>query len=278
VNAPQYHSVSHKFRRIANELAELPGLRQLARPMYARMFERAAEGNSYCGAYDSYAEALRHAPVTLPSTYDVEDAARMYRDQHQRIRACDYPLVYWLGRLLASGQRRVFDLGGHIGVSYYGFGHYLDFPDDLHWQVHDTPATVAAGRAWAREHDPRGRLTFADSPDAAAGQDVLVASGVLQYLDYTLPQLLERLASPPPHVLVNLTPMHPSRSYFTLQHIGIAICPYRVMAVPDFLTEMQSLGYTAVEHWEAFERKIRVPFEPQCSIDCYRGFYFRRER
>jgi hypothetical protein len=50
------------------------------------------------------------------------------------------------------------------------------------------------------------------------------------------------------------------------------------MAVPDFLTEMQSLGYTAVEHWEAFERKIRVPFEPQCSIDCYRGFYFRRER
>jgi putative methyltransferase (TIGR04325 family) len=186
--------------------------------------------------------------------------------------------VYWLGRLLAEGQRRVFDLGGHIGVSYYGFGNYLEFPDDLQWQVHDTPATMAAGREWARDHDPARRLGFADSPDAADGQDVLVASGVLQYLDYTLPELLGRLAAPPPHVLLNQTPMHPGKGYFTLQHIGIAICPYRVMAAPGFLADMQALGYRVVEHWEAYERHIRVPFEPQCSIDCYRGFYFRRER
>jgi len=276
VQATQSHSIARKFRRIANEIAELPGISWLARPMYLRRFQQPSmEGNSYFGAYDSFAQAIVHAPPTLPSTYNIKAAARMYRSHHERIRASDYPLIHWLGKLFAAGQRRLFDLGGHRGVSYYGFRHYLNYPDDLQWLVHDTPATVAAGREWALKHDPSRRLKFSETPDAADGQDILMASGVLQYLEYTLPELLGRLGSPPRHVLVNVTPMHPSKSYFTLQHIGIAICPYRVMAEPEFIQQMQALGYAVVDQWELFERKLRVPFEPDCAIDSYRGYYFR---
>lgn len=86
---------------------------------------------------------------------------------------------------------------------------------------------MAAGREWALQHDPERRLSFADSRDAADGTQLLLSTGALQYLDYSLPEFLQRLQRPPPHVLVNLTPMHPSRGYFTLQNLGIAIWPYR---------------------------------------------------
>jgi putative methyltransferase (TIGR04325 family) len=276
VSSSSPEPLTGKLRRIAEHAGQLPGIGRLGRSWYRQRFVRAGVGNSYCGRYGSFEQARAAVPPGLPAHYNLKAAARMYRDQHEHIRACDYPLLHWLGRLFTGGQRRLFDLGGHIGPSYYGFAHYQDYPDDLQWLIHDTPATVAAGRAWAREHDPGQILAFADSPDAADGQDILLASGSLQYLDYTLAELLARLPAAPPHVLVNLTPMHASEGYFTLQHIGIAICPYRVMAEPDFVAQMQALGYVVVDHWQAPERRVRVPFEPGCAVDSYHGFYLRR--
>lgn len=87
-------------------------------------------------------------------------------------------------------------------------------------------------------------------------------------------QLLQRLQARPRHVLVNLTPMHPTRSFFTLQNLSIAICPYRVMSVPDFTASMEALGYCMLDHWQSFERSLRIPFEPECTVDSYHGFHF----
>lgn len=274
-------SLGAKLRAIGDAAAELPGLRRLAMPLYRRRFQRPfGDDNNYYGVYPTFADAQAAARALatrhLPPTYDTEAAGRMYRDQLARIRVSDYPPVYWLSRLLAAGCRRVFDLGGNIGVSYYGFGHYLDYPADLRWQVHDVPAVMAAGRKWAAQHDPQQRIAFADSPDHADGADVLLSTGALQYLDYTLPQLLQRLPQPPPHVLVNLTPVHPSRGYFTLQNLTFAICPYRVMARPELVAGMESLGYRIVDEWNSRERGLKVPFEPSCTIDNYSGFHFRR--
>ncbi|MFD0737889.1 methyltransferase, TIGR04325 family [Lysobacter koreensis] len=267
-----------KLKHIAMEIGQLPGLRLLARPLYRRLFQRPYQGgNHYYGVYQTYGQALADAPPTLPSTYDQEVSGRIYRSHLDHIKVSDYPAVHWLSRLLASGQRRIFDLGGHIGVSYYGFRRYVDYPADLHWLIHDVPAVLAAGREWATEHDPERRLAFTDSREAADGADVLFTAGALQYLDYTLPDLLRGLQRPPAHVLVNLVPMHPSRGYFTLQNIGFAICPYRVSAVPEFVAGMQALGYSIVDRWETFERHLEVPFAPDCDIDCYYGFYFARD-
>src|SRR3546814_9186296 len=83
-------------------------------------------------------------------------------------------------------------------------------------------SVMAAGRRWAQGHDAERQLSFTDSVEHADGQDILLSTGALQYLDYTLPELLQRLRRKPRHVLVNLTPMHPDRSFFTLQNLSIA--------------------------------------------------------
>src|SRR3546814_1768448 len=88
-------------------------------------------------------------------------------------------------------------------------------------------------------------------------------------------EMLQGLVVKPTHVLVNMVPLHPRLDYFTLQNMGIAICPYRVMCLTDFVREMLALGYEQVDHWELSERHLQVPFEPSGTIDCYHGFYFR---
>jgi putative methyltransferase (TIGR04325 family) len=269
-----------RWAAIAREASELPGIRILARPIHRRLFRRAfRDGNDYYGVYASFEEAQATATELstrhLPATYDTESAGRMYRHSLQHVRVSDYPLLYWLAQLFPAGVRRVFDLGGHIGVSYYGFRRYLDYPDDLHWCVHDMPMVMAAGRKWAREHDAGNHLQFADVRTDANGYDLLLSTGALQYFDYTLPKLLAGLRQRPAHVLVNLTPMHDSRNYFTVQNLGIAICPYRVSAVPDFVSEMEKIGYEVVDQWKSLERSLRIPLEPEHGVDAYHGFYFR---
>lgn len=262
-----------RFRRIAKEFAELPGMRVLAEPIYRREFAQRRHVNSYCGVYRTREEAQADVPPSAPGTYDIEAAGRMYDYEFGRLRNFDYPALFWFSRLLEMGQRRFFDLGGHVGLSYYTFQQYVPFPADLRWQVHDVPAVMRHGRALAAERDERHLLEFVDL-DAGAGADVLMAKGSLQYLDYPLTDLLQRQR--PAHVLVNLTPMHPNRSFFTLQNIGVAICPYWILALPGFLADLRALGYGLVARWDHPERTVRVPFHPECYVDRYYGFYFRR--
>jgi putative methyltransferase (TIGR04325 family) len=277
MTSAQYQLLTGKLRHIANESAEFPGIRLLARPLYRKMFARPQSvGNYYYGRYESYDQARADAPETLPSSYDTDATAILYHDRHKRAHASDYPLFFWLSRLLESGSRTIFDLGGHIGVSYYGLDHYIDYPRDMQWLVHDTPAAIVAGRQWADRHDPRRQLRFTGNPEDADGHDVLISNGALQYLDYSLPELLTRLRRPPTDIVINLTPFHPDSGYFTLQNMGIAICPYRVMAITDFVAGMQDAGYRVMDQWRMPERSIRIPFEPSCRIDCYYGLRLRR--
>ena len=271
-------TIATTLARIAHAAAELPGIRNLAEPLYRRQFLRFRRpGNACYGVFGTYAEARALAQsLEAPASYDIEDAGRLYRERLERVVVSDYPSIYWLSRLLAAGERKVFDLGGHIGISYYGFRRYIAYPAGLQWLVHDLPAMVKAGRAHALLHDPDRRLAFSDTPDAADGCDVLFTSGALQYLDYTLPELLQRLQHRPSHVVVNLVPMHPQRSFFTLQNIRIAICPYRVTSAPEFISGMEALGYALVDHWQSHERSLRIPFRHGHEVDSYHGFCFAK--
>ena len=269
--------LARRFRRIANEVAEMPGIRQLAEPLYRREFSAMrSSGNAYFGVFGSFEEASRQVPASLPGDFDNEAATSLYEYRFSEVESSDYPALFWLGRLFEQGQRRIFDLGGHVGVSYYAYQQHLEFPQDLRWQVHDTAAVMQKGREIARERDREGRLDFVEL-DVADGCDVLMAKGSLQYLEYTLAELIRRMQVAPRHLLINLTPMHSSKSFFTLQHIGIAVCPYRISAVPEFLFELRELGYRLNVRWDHPERTLRVPFHPGFSIDRYHGFHFCRD-
>lgn len=269
--------LSRNLQRIANDAAELPGIRLAAKPFYRKLFHRGlSRGNSYYGVYADFDEAERQAPENKPTSFDVPEAGELYRDRFDAINVSDYPPLFWLSRLLALGERTLFDLGGNVGLGYYAFQHFLSYPEDMRWIVHDLPAVLVKGRALAQQRNPGERLRFADSPLEADGCDMLLVSGVLQYLPFTLPQMLHPLTNPPRHVLINLTPLHPSHSFFTLQQTRIATCPYRVTAVAKFVAEFEAAGYSVVDRWESYERYMRIPFESEHSIDRYYGFYFRR--
>lgn len=266
-----------RLGQIAREVAEFPLLAPMTRPLYRKQFARLyREGNQYYGAFDCFQAALAAVPSNVPNTYDTKAAGRMYRGLLDELRLGDYPALYWLARLFADAQTRVFDLGGHIGIVYYAYRRYLEYPSQVRWTVHDVPNVVEAGQKWAAQHDVHRQLEFSVDANVADGMDVLFTSGSLQYLDYTLPELLGTLQRPPTHVLLNLVPMHPIRGYFTLQNMGFAICPYRVMAAVEFVDAMKGLGYSVIDKWDILDREISVPFEPQCSIDRYFGMYLRR--
>lgn len=266
------------LRGIAIETLKLPAFAPLARYAYNRFFERQRKGNHYRGVYDSHADALPAVPATLHSSYDNETAASQYRERTTQLTISDYPVLYWLSRLLDEGQRRIFDLGGHIGVAYYAFQRYTAFAVDLSWTVSDLPTTVASGRAWAQKNDPAARLAFTDDKQAADGQDVLLVLGAMQYFDYDFAAWLAALSAPPPHVIVNLTPMHASRDFYTLQNMGFACVPYHIHARPAFILAMERIGYRVVDAWRSEERDCRIPFRHDHDVEGYSGFYLRKGR
>ncbi|GJG89226.1 hypothetical protein tb265_44070 [Gemmatimonadetes bacterium T265] len=247
--------------------------RTLLRRGYERRFRTARGVGALCGMYDSFAEAARAAPAGAALGYDNTAAAVLYRDRLDDVFPKDYPALFWLREAIA-GAASVFDLGGHVGLSYYAFRRYLAYPPGLRWVVCDVPAVTAVGAALAGECGADA-LAFTTDPEEAAGADVLFAAGSLQYIERPMSELLAGMAERPRHVIINQMPTHPGREFVTLQNIGVAFCPYRVGradAVPEALGR---LGYELVDAWEDPSRRTGVPYRPDASPVAYSGYYLR---
>lgn len=261
-------------------LARLPLIRNMLEARYARRFfaHHALTHHLYRGVFPTFAAAQASIPEASTSGYDNAESADLYKERTRRIFINDYPMIHWLGRFLDEGARRVFDIGGHIGIAYYAYRKYLRYPEGLRWTVADVPAVNAAGRAWAAEHDRPRRLDFADGFAAASTSEVLFAAGSLQYLDTSLIDLLEAMRDKPKYLLLNSVPIHMRESFFTVQNIGTACCPYRVTAEREFLGGLSALGYELLDRWENPQRSCVIPFHPERSLDRYFGFAFRLVR
>lgn len=259
------------------EASRNPLLRQWQEKRYARRFfaHTALTHHIYRGVFPSFEEAQASIPEKRTTGYDNTPSAELYRERTRRVFLNDYPMIYWLKRYFDEGARHVYDLGGHIGIAYYAYQKYLDYPVGLTWTVQDVPAVNAAGESWALEHDLQRRLRFSNHVGEASGSDVFFAAGSLQYLDYTLEQALAGMAQKPKFVLLNSVPVHPRESYFTVQNIGVACCPYRVTAERTFLDPLRAMGYRMEDRWENTQRHCTVPFHPELSLDRYFGFAFR---
>jgi putative methyltransferase (TIGR04325 family) len=268
----------HATVSLPGTMARLPLFRPLFEARYKRRFfaHHALTHHIYRGVFDSFDEAQASIPAASTSGYDNDESADLYRERTRRVFINDYPMMYWLGRFFADGARSVFDVGGHIGIAYYAYQRHVTYPAGLRWTVMDVPAVNTAGERWAREHDPDARLRFADDIDQASGADILFAAGSLQYLRYTLEDALRRMPAKPRYLLLNSVPIHMRRSFFTVQNIGVACCPYRVTAEREFLGGLAALGYELMDRWENPQRSCMVPFHPDLSLDRYFGFAFRK--
>lgn len=266
-------SITSVPRRALRAVAFSAPVRARLEARYEHYFAHEPRANLFRGVYASFDEAQRSAPSSKPVGYDNPGPAAMYRHILERMELSDYPVLFWLDRAL-RGARRLFDLGGHVGLRYYGFRSRLAFPDDFVWQVMDVPAVVKAGRELAAERGAK-QLAFTERREELEGADILYTTGALQYLDEPLHEILARLRRRPPHVLVNQTPMHDAPACYTLQSIGTAFCPYRIEDRGALISGMEALGYERVDGWTCPEKILAIPFHPDRSVRGYDGLYFR---
>jgi putative methyltransferase (TIGR04325 family) len=265
-----------RLHHLIDTALELPGLAGWRRRRFDAIFANGGYGGEFRGVHRTLAECEAAMPkTTLPAGYDNEGMAAAYRDRLDRVYPADYPMLLWLGKAFAAGATRLFDLGGHVGIGYYAYRRYIDFPQALSWQVHDVPAVMAAGRALAQERDSWKQLSFVDDAGTAAEADVLFTSGCIQYLDETLGERIAALRRRPRWVMVNLLPLHATEAYWTLQSTGRALCPYRIQRTPDFLGEFERLGYEMLDMWENAEKHCTIAFDEAHSLDRYYGMVFR---
>ena len=251
----------------------VPFLRGWHRFAYEQHFAHLAPWERlFHGVYPDFATAIDHVLPGRAIGYD-NPAAALFLGREAAIVPSDYPVLFWLARLL--GERAVvFDLGGYLAIGYNSYKRFKIYPAGLRWLVYDVPAVVEAGRRF-QVADPDPHVSYTTSLEDAASSDVLLAAGSLQFCERSIAQMLAEVERPPRHLLINKLPVGP-RSFVTLQNMGPAVAPYRVFRDIDFTASLEQLGYEQIDRWENAELGCYIPFHPECTLQAFSGYYFRR--
>jgi putative methyltransferase (TIGR04325 family) len=214
--------------------------------------------NLFFGDFDSFEAARAAVPSGMHVGYEgAPGAPMMYSPQ---ICTWDYPAIFWLADAFGHGMTSVFDLGGHVGIKYYAFRRLIQYPEALRWMVSDVRSVTAAGEDLARQRQSGHQLRFCHGFDLASGVDILLLSGSLQYLPMRLSEILQALPLKPRRLILNITAVHASRTVYTLNSIGCAICPYRIQFADELLSELRQHGYRRRDVWRNDGKSITIPF------------------
>lgn len=257
--------------RLLDGVRVAPPVLAILRLRYDRQFRRWP--GAFRGVFPDFASARASAPRGMPVGYDAPKMTAIYDDRLDKVWPTDYPSMLWIQTALPE-LHTIFDFGGHVGISFYGFSRYLHFPPVLRWMVCDVPSVVERGRRLATERGA-GALSFTTRFEDADGADVLHASGSLQYLEEPLGAMLDRLASPPRHLLLNKLPLHDGPAFVTLQHTVNAYNPYRVFNRQEFIGALTVRGYQLIDSWDDLDRSCVVPYRPGYAVHAYSGLYLR---
>lgn len=231
--------------------------------------------NLFFGIYDNWEAASAAAAAYGDVGYNNAASASLY-DHRTRIQIHDYPALCWLLRSGLDGLRSVGDIGGSIGIKYLAFRDALAHWPDMTWKVNDVPSAVAHGQALSASRGDGDRLGFTDKLEDLQDCEVLYASGVLQYLPLTLGEALSGWRQLPKRIIINTTPIHPDSSFFTVNSIGTAFCPYRVQTQAGLIRGLTALKYKVRETWINPEKLMSIPFHPELSLQHYSGFCLDR--
>ncbi|MFN3146552.1 MAG: methyltransferase, TIGR04325 family [Paracoccaceae bacterium] len=241
----------------------------------ARLRAAAGRPTRFAGAWPTREAALGSLPEAARGGYDTEGVAEVSLAAMSRVAEWDYPVIFWLERLMRQGAR-LLDAGGHLGTKYIAFSRLLPL-DEIEWTVTDVPAILAAARAAQAAGDLPGALRFVDGPEDAAGADILLASGLLQYLDVPLADYVSRMPAPPRHILLNKVATRDGPEVVTLERIGPARVPYRIRSRAAFEAEVAGMGYTVRDSWDIRALSHVIPTHPWLGQSQSRGYLLERD-
>lgn len=264
-------------KRIINSLELLP----FGHDLYLQL-ARKRLGITYRGVFDSFENAHNQSIDSLSNEYDVINQKKGKHLEEEiplidkRVLDIDYPLLFWLSRLIKPSDQ-ILELGGSIGQGFYSFENYFPYPDGIGWTIAELQAAVEAGQKMARQrHEDRLEFIVSEKLHEAKRADIFVTAGTLQYMNSSISQLLEQLAEPPKHVLIHNLPAHPSKDFWTLQYLGVCEVPYHVHSLADLIPSIEKAGYSLVDQWKN-KRLLEIPYHPNNKVEAYFGFYFRKQ-
>jgi putative methyltransferase (TIGR04325 family) len=261
-------------QRIARNLWRVPGLGHLIALDYEQSFRRRPP-NKFRGVFSTFAEAEASLPGGARVGYDHDEMGGMYRLRLDRACESDYGPLFWL-RGIVDSATHVFDFGGHVGVSYYGWREYLRYPPGMRWTVYEVPAIVRAGRELATQRRSEG-LEFTSELADGRSCNVFLAAGSLQYVDVRLGDILNAIGARPAHMIVSKLPMYDGPTFVTVQSTGRAFHPYRIFNRAEFLAHVAELGYRVVDEWQNREQHCEIPFTRGRNVEAYSGLYLVRD-
>ena len=245
---------------------------------HRRRFLTPHGGGTHCGVFSSFAHARQWLPKS--PEFDTDEYSKEYIEiRRSKIYPFDYPVIFWLRTAFENGASSIFDVGGSVGVHYYSYRNYLDYPDGLQWKVMDLPRAVRQGRELAARESAT-RLTFTDELDPAdVGADILMSAGAIEFLETTgLDWMLASAARKPRHILLNKVPLYDGERFVSTHNLGGgAYAPHHVFNAREFVESVERHGYVLADRWKVPERSMILPDHPQRSFDAYSGLYFRRD-
>ena len=252
---------------IRGAIARIPGLRfWIARKIFLGPGHNT---HRFWGVFKNKAAAQAHVPAKLSGGFDEPDLDKFDESVQER----DLVLIRILSGFIAE-TRTLFDFGGNVGRSFYQFRKAMAYPPALRWTVCDVPFVTKLGRKIAAERSET-QLFFTDDRRDANGTDVYMTCGALQYLEESFADILRELSQKPPRLLVNRVPLYEGETFFTLQHMGSSVVPYKIANRAQFIADVEALGYRLVEKWEN-DRFCDIILRPDKFVKHYYGFYFER--
>lgn len=167
---------------------------------------------------------------------------------------------------------KLLDAGGHIGTKHHAFTTYLN-TDQIDWTVWDLPALLKAGRQAQKDKIVSDKIKFADKPSDASSIDLLLASGLLQYLDISITELLDQLENRPRWMLLNKVATRPGDDLVTLQLIGKKRVPYQIRNRERFEAVLFAAGYEIIDSWTIEGLSHRIGTHPWLGESESKGYY-----
>ena len=254
----------------------VPLIRKWHRFEYEQHFMRVAEWERlFSGVYPSFAAAQNAIPADRNNSYDNPESAT-FLGYKSSIRSSDYPVLFWLEKLLPQNPR-VFDFGGYLGISYYSYQKLLEYPENLQWTIYDVPAVANAGARLAKEKDGRKQLAFTTALEQAEQFPIFLSFGSLQFPESTFAEIFGKFSTLPPHVLINKLPFTDRETFYTLHNMGPALAPYRIANRDEFLKSADDLGYELIDNWDNPEFGCYIPYHPDHSVRAFSGMYLRQK-
>jgi putative methyltransferase (TIGR04325 family) len=226
------------------------------------------------GVHDTWEEAQLAIPKGSKVGYDHAEMTSFYLDYTDKLRPSDYPVLFWMKSAIGESSS-VFDLGGNIGLEFYSFQKYLEYPHNFRWTVCDLPEITRFGGKLAEERKASG-LRFTQAYEDADGSDIFLTAGTLSFMQTDLSSILSKLQAKPRHLLVNRAPLYDGKTFFTVRRLPPIMAVYRVFNKKEFIDSILANGYRLIDEW-TIEGTVVIPFRRDKAVSAYSGLYFRLE-